>query len=197
MTKDEKILCLAMVLGDGYIRKDCPSLRISHGPKQEEYLRWKAALLEKATGTTPVITSVVHNHKSGRKYPGFQMGVSHKFFRVLRNRCYKNGKHHIDRTILDKLTPQALAIWYMDDGSLYPKKRNGVTHAHELVLSLCVSEEYATVVKDYFLEKWGVTFTIKRNKGLCSIRCGTREARKFIPIVKPFVIQSLQYKVNL
>jgi len=197
MTKDEKILCLAMVLGDGYIRKDCPGLRISHSPEQKDYMDWKADILEKAVGKPVTITKVVHKHSNGQEYPGYQLGISHRFFRILRNRCYREDKPYFTRELLNKLTPKALAIWYMDDGSLYPKKRNGKIHAYELVLSICTDEEKANIAKDYFESVWGISFTIKRNKGLCSIRCGTIEARKFIALVQPFVVPSLAHKVNM
>ena len=40
-----------------------------------------------------------------------------------------------------------------------------------------------------FIEKlngFGLKFTLKYNKGLYSIRCGTKSARKFIELIKPY-----------
>lgn len=192
MKREEKVLCLAMVLGDGHVRYGQPELSIKHGEAQKEYVEWKAAILAKAV-QRPVNVRRVENG-----YIGYTLSVSHRFFNVLRNACYAEDRTPIfQRKILNKLTPKALAIWYMDDGSLYAKKRNGKIHAYELCISTCCNEENAQNIVDYFAQVWSVNFTIKRNKGLCSIRCGTAEAKKFIAIVEPFIVDCLLYKVSM
>lgn len=192
MTKDEKILCLSMVFGDGHIRHNQPELSIKHGEAQKEYLEWKAQILAQAVGKNVNVGQVRY-----KDHIGYAIYVTHKFFKVLREKCYQDGRPIYPRKLLDKLTPQALAIWYMDDGSLYAKKRHGKVHAYELCLSTCCDEKTAIGLVSYFYEVWGVVFTVKRNKGMCSIRCGTTEARKFLAIVKPHILDCLQYKASM
>ena len=193
MTKDEESLCLAMVLGDGHIRKNQPELSIGHGAQQKEYIDWKADVLTKATGK-PVKVSEV----SVDGHTGYRLSVTHPFFGKLREDCYSNaGQPVFDKDQLNKLTPQALAVWYMDDGSLCAKKRDGKIHAYDLSISTCCDEQNAQNVIEYFKETWGLSFTIKRNKGHNSVRCGTREARKFLEIVEPHILDELQYKANI
>ena len=65
------------------------------------------------------------------------------------------------------------------------KKRNGIVHAYDLVISLYCSKEEC----NRFIEKlngFGLKFTLKCNRGLYSIRCGTKSARKFIELIKPY-----------
>lgn len=194
MTKEDKIICLAMTIGDGHIRKDRPALCISHGERQYEYINWKRNLLENITGKSIKIRTVIHHNNK----IGFKLEVSHKYFRILRLRCYDNDCNPIyTRKFLDKLSPIGIAIWYMDDGSLYAKKRNGKIHAYELVISTYCSEESAKNIVDFFYEKYNIKFTIKRNKGFFSVRCGTTEAKKFIEIVSPYVIDCLRYKITI
>lgn len=187
-----------MVMGDAHIRWNKPEMSISHGEKQMDYLQYKADLVAKATGKV-VNVFPFPPYRGGNEAQGARFACTHRYFRVLRERCY-----HADRSPkfsklqLDKLTPHALAIWYMDDGSLYPKKRNGKIHAYELVISCCaVLESDAQNIVDFFKEKYDLVFTIKRNQGLFSVRCGTREAKKFLSIVSSFIVPCLQYKVSM
>ena len=82
---------------------------------------------------------------------------------------------------------------------LYAKKKDGKICAYELCLSICSKEEQqAQNVVDYFSSIHNISFTIKRNKGLFSVRCGTKAARKFIDLVKPYVtLECMKYKVMI
>lgn len=194
MTKNEKILCLAMVFGNAHIRHDRPSLSIRHGEAQHSYLMWKKQILEKGL-SKPISIRRVEQHSNKI---GFHLEVTHKFFRVLRERCYSSDRKPIySAKMLEKLSAEAIAIWYMDDGSLYAKKKDGKVHAYELVISMYCDEISAQNAICYFDKFHGIHFTIKRNKGLCSIRCGTTEARKFIALVRPFMFDGLLYKVAM
>lgn len=87
--------------------------------------------------------------------------------------------------MVDLLTLEDFAILYMDDGSLTAKKSNGIIHAYELVISLyCTKEECERFIEK--LNEYGLKFTLKFNKSLYSIRCGTKSARKFIELIKPY-----------
>ena len=110
---------------------------------------------------------------------------------------YPNNIKTISRNVLNYLNPQGIAIWYMDDGCLSAKKRNGKIHAYELILNTYISYEDNQIIVDYFKEVWNINFTITRDKGKSRIRCGTREARKFIEIVKPYIVPCMEYKINI
>ena len=192
MTENERVLCLAMVLGDGHVKKNNPELSMSHGSKQEPYIRWKAEILSKATNKKVKVTRVVG------EYVGYRLQVTHPVFKELRAECYtEEGNPIINKAQLETLSPEAIAIWYMDDGCLCAKKRGGKIHSYELSISTYCDEISAQNVVDYFKDHWGITFTIKRNKGLHSVRCGLINAKKFLEIVKPYIIESLMYKTYL
>ena len=57
------------------------------------------------------------------------------FMKMFRRILYKPNKRIAQRKLLNRLTPLGLAIWYMDDGGLSQKKRNGVIYANELMLN--------------------------------------------------------------
>lgn len=198
MKKEEKVLLLAMVLGDGHIRPESAELSITHGETQKQYLEYKAELVSKSIGRPITITSR-ETTLGEKKFTGYRFSCTHRFFRVLRKRCFYNNRDpKFDPQQLSKLTPHAIAIWYMDDGSLHAKKRNGKIHAYELTISCCAAREQDSQnIVNFFKEKYDISFSIKRNKGLFSVRCGTREAAKFLEIVKPFIIPCMAYKASM
>jgi len=202
MNKKFRGILIGMILGDATlrVRKDTqyPNtwhnvLSIKHGEKQKEYIEYKANLIHSMFGGKPITVRPINN--SG--YPGYLIYKSHKYFRILYKRMYKNGKKTFTSQVLNWLTPEGIAIWYMDDGSLCAKKRNGKIHAYDLYLNTYSTKEENEVIIQYFQDAYDIHFTLSKNKGLYRIRCGTKEARKFIELVKPYIIPSMQYKIDM
>lgn len=193
LTKREKVLLLAMCIGDGHIRNNRPThLCVRHCEKQKPFIEFKAGIISKAIGRDVNISPF---DNSG--YPAYRFEKSIPYVRIIHKWLYKNGKKYYSRKVLDKLTPEAIAIWFMDDGSLTAKKREGKIHAYDLSLATYCSEEEANTIIKYFTEKWDIKFTKKRNKGRFSVRCGTKMARKFSKIVEAFIIPSMYYKIDI
>ena len=201
MNKKNKGILIGMIIGDGHLsqRKDkrwnytSNSIVIQHCLRQKEYLEYKAELLLSIFGGNKPNVRDFNNNG----YPGCRLTKTHKYFRVLRKLIYPNNIKTISRNVLNYLNPQGIAIWYMDDGCLSAKKRNGKIHAYELILNTYISYEDNQIIVDYFKEVWNINFTITRDKGKSRIRCGTREARKFIEIVKPYIVPCMEYKINI
>ena len=101
--------------------------------------------------------------------------------------------------MLNKLNKLAIAIWYMDDGCLSAKRRKGKINAWQLLINTYISKEDNQVIIDYFKETWDIQFNLNKHRDLYRLRCGTKEARKFIKIVKPYIydkIKCMEYKVK-
>jgi recombination protein RecA len=81
---------------------------MGHGAKQSEYLDWKASLLE----------NIPHCRTSNGKGAVFADFTPLAELHELRSAVYLgDGKKFLSEDYLKALTPLALAIWYMDDGS--------------------------------------------------------------------------------
>ena len=197
MTKEQKSILIAISIGDGYLAKDnnskSVSLILKHSIKQKEYLIWKVNLVRSICGGKK--NKIVEFNNSG--FPGIRWGKANNYFRVIRKWIYSNNRKIITRNILDKLNPIGIAIWYMDDGGLALKKRNGKIHAREIMLNTGLNKEQNQVIVDYFNEVWKIRFGIVKNNLVTRLRCGTVEAKKFIEIVKPYIITSMQYKIDM
>jgi recombination protein RecA len=199
MEKRKKALLVALVLGDGYIRKDhrsntC-SLKLCHSEKQKEYLEYKARLLQSLLGGKEVIVNrYVHKWPDGKSFVQYRCERADNYFRILRNMMYPNK---YSQEVLRCLTPEALAIWYMDDGSIVANNRwsDGSVRSARTQIHTCTTQEIAQDICDYFLKTWGIKFTTyKDGKGTYSIRCFHKEGRKFHELIHPFITPSMQYK---
>jgi recombination protein RecA len=189
-TKRAKSLLLAMSIGDGTVRKDSPELQIGHSTKQKDYCEQKAKLLGECLGR-----NINTHQKTYGRYDCVRFSVSHPYLKFVRTWLYKNNQKTLTIKVLRRLTDEAIAIWYMDDGCLCSKKKNGKYHAFELSISTCCPTiEEAQTICDFFYERYEVKMTIKKMKGRFSVRCGTQNARKLISILEPYCMSGMEYK---
>ena len=82
--------------------------RLGHGAKQVDYLDWKTSLLG----------NIAHSRRTNAKGAAFVDFTPLAELGELQEVVYLGGgKKHLTWDYLKALTPLALAIWYMDDGS--------------------------------------------------------------------------------
>lgn len=207
MDNNIKSLLIALVLGDGYIKiNKLPNvthyrLALNHSEKQLEYIVYKKELCESLLNTSIKLHKYLNK---GGNYHGvtikpsnvYQFTVRSKYFKVLRNWMYPNGVKEYRLEYLKYLTPQGLAIWYMDDGSIYRDKKSLKTFS--CTISTHASKEEADILLKYFKEYWNVEFhTAKRANDKYNIRCYCKEAYKFIKIIEQYIIPSMKYKIKM
>lgn len=185
-----KIL-LACCLGDGSLSSD-GTFRVLHSEKQREYLEYKAKLFNKESGI---------KYKNNNGYPSyfFNKGTfnNHDLGREVRKKLYGvMGHKYYSKDIVAEMDEFCFAILYCDDGSLIPKKRNGEIHAYNLTISLYCSYEECERIVEKAKKLFGVKFNICKDKNKFLIRCGTKEARKFIPQIKSFIPDFQCFKDN-
>lgn len=191
--KDSKLL-LAMSLGDGHI-KPSGHLVISHCSAQKDYIDWKFSKV-KHLCTKSMEPTLFDNNG----YPAYRFSTkSSELLKNIRRSLYGIGGKVIKPKHIEKIGVLGLAIIYMDDGSLYAKKKRGKVTAHDIVISTYYSEiEDCLATIETIKSLYNITFSVKRNKGKFSLRCGTIEARKFIELVSPYIkeVPSMHYKIR-
>src|SRR5699024_917839 len=89
-------------------------------------------------------------------FPAYSIRKVNSYFRNLHSWMYVNKKKIISRKILDMLTIKGIALWYMDDGNLSAKKRNGKIHAYELFINTHEDRPTNQIIIDYFKEVHGI-----------------------------------------
>lgn len=193
--KNARNALISIVLGDGHIGVG-GNCSMVHSTKQLDYLQWKQKYLN-CMGVPNGEIKFFDN--SG--FPGCKLYVNvSRWGKLLRRFLWKDGYKNIyNRKLLNRLDPIHIAIWYMDDGGLSQKKKNGIICANDLMLNTHTTIENNNILIDYFIEVWGVKFTQVKNKGHYRLRCGTHQARIFLDIVREYVSQipSMSHKLNI
>jgi hypothetical protein len=182
-----------MILGNAYLNTQRYTLAIRHSVRQKVYLHYKADLLAQLQKSA---VQVVYFNDGG--YPGARLETrKHPLYRRLYKVFYDPAdKKHVTRKGLDYLDPRGIAIWYMDDGTVSAKRRQGKVHAYELVLNTGFSQAENELIIQYFAEVWEVRFGLNLRKGRWRLRMGTQQARKLAHLIVPYIIPAMQYKIE-
>ena len=206
-TKEE--LIYGLLMGDGYLSpvKNSQNSRFffAQSLKHREYVDFVRSLVEKFWKTKTFVRRVRcgFNSKTYIQY-GFRTKV-HPFFTHLRKKVfYPYGRKRINQRILSKITPLGLALWYMDDGTLrYQKSRRGQkrTLKGDRKFLLCTGGytlKENRLIQDWFQKKWGIRWKIRYFRyHQPYLIAGVKEGLKFIKLIKPFIIPSMYYKIDL
>ncbi|NER21565.1 MAG: DNA endonuclease [Symploca sp. SIO1C2] len=188
---EQRGILVGMLLGDSTRREQ--NFFIHHSSKQEKYIFFKKELLEQITGK-PVN---IRRRQNPRGYN--QIYLEPKLIpltRVLVKKLYKAGTKKITREFLNLLTPQGIAVWFMDDGSKSYKKREGKVCSMTLNLNTYTSKEENETIVTYFQQVWGFKWGLSKEKTNYRLRMGTREGKRFISFISPYIHESMLYKVQ-
>ena len=208
MDKRTRGILYGLAIGDGgiYLSKDQAAttarMIIGHGPKQLEYLEYKAGLLLRALGGKKPVTYTYksENKKTGKVYTNHQIYKNHTYFRQMHRVLYPYGKKVYTEKVLGYLTDESLAIWYMDDGSgtITKNKKTGKPCSCMTRLATYCSEEEANLLKEWFSSKYGLDakFDIDKRNDKYSLRFNTNDSRTFVSIVSPYMFQPMKYKIE-
>lgn len=198
LEREKKSLLIALLIGDGTISSNYV-FKLSHSTQQREFLEWKINLLNefgiKNNGIKQYTSKCGYN--IGKEVLYSQLSII-PTIKALRKSVY-TPKKKITRKLLNWLTPQGLAIWYMDDGHINvntSKQRSSIQHT--IKIATCVDKQTALEIINYFKEVWDVNFRLfEEGTNTFSIAsCCENDCSKFIQIVKPFIIPSLLYKIR-
>lgn len=205
MNKIERGVLYGMSLGDGCINigrgQTTYALTIGHGPKQEDYLKHKAEKLQSVLGGKQIKVSSYqsHNKTTDKIYTNLQLRVTNPYFNQIHRNLYPTGKKSFSLKVLNYLTDEGLAYWFMDDGSgVVCKSKTGTLCGCMVRISTYCSKEEALIIQSWFNDKYNLTcvFDIDNRSGRHSIRFGTQDSKRFCEIVKSFIIPSMRYKID-
>lgn len=214
MTKNEKQFVLACTIGDGCINKryinsyPCYRFLMKHSERQKDYFLYKAYQLDRILGKPRRKVYSIYKNSGRSKINAYQFEKnSNRYLKPIYNLLYRNGKKVYTRNMLNMLTPEGLAIWYMDDGSLSHytyKKKDGYEYYSKckIILNTYISKEENKIIQKYFDEVWDIQWNIHRSKSSTGkifyrLSAGTKQARKFFKIIKDYIHPTMQYKVDL
>jgi len=193
LSEQQRQVVLGGLMGDGAIsRKRLSSagvtmksrFRFGHGPKQDGYAEWKASLLE------GVPLSISRHSKGGKMVETSPLVELDE----LRDAVYLAGKKVLSWDYIKSLTPTALAIWYMDDGTFAERRVDGSAGRSEI----CVEAFEATSrdrLRMWLADTWRVEAKLIERAGKAVLVFGRDATEALHELIAPCVPDVMQYKL--
>lgn len=183
LTEEQKQIIVGCLLGDGTMRiKTNALLEINHSVRQRELVDWLYANLKQFVGTAPKV------RKGNGKRIAYRFTTkSLPVFTNLYKQFFVNQKKRLPPII--QLTPLTLAIWFMDDGS---KSRTSV-YFNTQQFSL----EEQNLLCEMLYKQWSIEATLNKDKHYWRIRIRVSSIKRFVELVKPYLLPQFYYKLPL
>jgi len=198
LSKQQWQVVLGSLLGDGNLSpnrrgRNGVRFRLGHGAKQREYLDWKVSLL----GNVPC------SRRENAKGASFADFTPLAELGELQRAVYLgDGKKTISWEYLKSLTPLALAIWFMDDGT-FTLRSKGVqarTAGGSGRVQFCIEaltpgsrDRLADYLRD--THGFGVSWRPAGKAQKAVLTFDTASSRRFLELVAPHIHPSMEYKL--
>jgi recombination protein RecA len=173
------------VLGDGCITDY--SYICSHTEDQSDYFTFKCEVLGGLISRTDELMSGYGSHMARLA------SVSSPTLREILDETYENGEKTITERYLDSLHAPALAVWYMDDGTL-----RKFSQGHQSNCELCTDAFSISAVENAI--KWFTRHGFPCYLQMCKytfprIQFTPEGTLAFHSVIAPFVIPSMKHKL--
>ena len=182
LTEKQIQIIVGCLLGDGAMRiKTNALLEINHSLKQKELVDWIYASLQGFVKTRPKVRKGNGNRIAYR----FTTRSLPVFTSLYKQFFSSNGKKLIPSSLV--LYPLVLAVWFMDDGS---KSRTSV-----YLNTQQFAKEEQKLLQEMFRKQWGIETTLNKDKHYFRIRIRVNSVRRFVDLIKPYLLPEFQYKI--
>lgn len=193
MDKELEGFFAGCILGDGSISKRqgrvTPYYRESHSLEQLSYLEWKRTFVEEVV---PCKTYEIFDKKLGKNFYMFESRASKELEAI-----YQLSQAPVF-DILNQLTPLGLAVWFMDDGTIYNgKNKNTKAYATFNVTLGTYRFDYEehVIIQKWFNDTFGFDAKIaKKRTDTYNIRFTVKDSTAFLQMTKPYAHPALLYK---
>jgi recombination protein RecA len=183
-----KDLLIGTILGDGYLEPHGRGVRLQvlHAERFHDYVAWKHEQLAELQ------PSPIH-YQTNRGYPYWRFVTRcHPLLAELRALFYPRGRKEVPENITELLnTPLALAVWYMDDGTV--DKRQGSIK----IETQCFSTEGLQRLCNTLAVNFGLEAHIHRSHKRQAhwLYLPVEQARAFAHIVEPYILPVMRCKL--
>ena len=184
LTERQKQIILGSLFGDGSLCIQPSSwnalFHTGCSEKNKEYLFWKYEEL-KSTGLFKGPPKPTNSHG----YPGWRLrSIQHPVLTKWYDFFYSNKRKIATKEALDMLDELGLAVWWMDDGSY-----------GRYLSTYCFTYEENSLIRDWIEGKWGVKFTLKRQRNYWYLSLRKEEFYKLRELISPYIIPCMSHKI--
>ena len=192
MKEETRSILVGTLLGDGHLETQNNGrtyrLKIEHSIKQKEYTDW---LYQNFKNWSKQIPKEKTKVVKGRTYTNYWFSTeSIGDFRFYGQQFYdENHKKVVPRIIKKLLTPLALAVWFMDDGSSKSKQ-----HKALILNTQCFGKSELELLIEALLEKFGVEAKLRPQKE--GFQLIISQPARFIELIRPYLRKEFDYKLG-
>ncbi|WP_369786491.1 intein-containing recombinase RecA [Saccharomonospora xinjiangensis] len=198
LSDQQRQVVLGSLLGDGNLSANRDGrrgvrFRMGHGAKQADYLDWKVALLGNiaCTRTTDDTGAVFADFTPLPELEELRRAV-----------YFGDGKKHVSWDFLKALTPLALAVWYMDDGSFAVRCEGVQGRTAEVggrieIRVEALGEDSRRRLLSYLRDSYDLDVTLDhRGSGeVAVLRFSPAASERFQELVSPYMAECMEYKL--
>lgn len=183
LTKSQQEILVGLLLGDGHLETRNNGrtyrLKVEHSDGQLDYTEWLFQVFKNLCEQTELYRRV---RTDGRVSVGFTTQTTGSFC-FYGQQFYVDKKKRIPPLVHKLLTPQTVAVWFMDDGS-----RKSMKHRTYNIHTLGYTKSDLEFVKDKLMTTLGIsTMLHAQRNNTWRLYIGSSTANKFTQMIKPFV----------
>jgi hypothetical protein len=200
---------IGMAMGDGGLyqnpfrdgsRQGNYKLDIAHCAKQLEYLKHKKEIVNQIFEyDIPIREKIVTNKQTGKTYMAYRLLTrTHSRISFIAKNIYIDGKKRITDWVLDNITDEGVAYWWMDDGCVHLDKRPDRNGGQIIWALYGFPEEDVAKLRDWIATKYDVHLNLlKHMHGGPYLKRGMSEGRKLLDALREYSVPCMDYKFNI
>ena len=193
LSRKQREIIVGKLLGDGHLETRTNGktfrLKIEHSYKQMVYVDWQYEHLRSIAASPPQKKEQAVLGKVYAKY--WFNTVSTGSLRFYGQQWYQDRKKHIPEQIGRWLTPCAIAVWFMDDGSVKSQD-----HRAKIINTQSFTKSDIERLMSVLDRKYGIRTKLRPQKEGYQIYLLSETIDRFRKVVAPYVIPSMMYKLD-
>jgi hypothetical protein len=163
---------------------------LSSCAKHKEYFDYKCKLLE-SLGFKKNKVRELHPVLNDKEYLGYIVDFTHPIFEWFYRKYYKDGKRHVNPSLIRHIDSFGLAIWFMDDGSINSKSGNLNLHTNAFTY------EENLLLQKWFKKKFDLDVNIQKEKHkYFKLYFPYGSASRLAKMILPYVPSCMGYKLR-
>ncbi len=207
--RDWRGAIIGMVMGDGSLyqntyrdgyRDGNYKLDIGHSEKQIGYLEYKRQIVNQIFDyTIPITKKIVILKANNKKYVVFKFATRvHSRLSFIGKNIYINKKKRITDWVLNNITDEGLAYWWMDDGCLHWDKRENHGGGQIIWALQGFPKEDVEKLRLFLIDRFNCSLNLLQHcKSGYYLKRGISEGQKMLIKLKPYSIACMDYKFDL
>lgn len=181
MTNIQRELLIGSLLGDGHLRPHRKKVvfEFLQTARRKFYVEWKHQILGN------LACPKIYHNEGDREYYKL-VTKTHPELTELYGLFYKEGRKVVPDSVKSMMTPFAIAVWFMDDGS---KSRDAVYFNTQ---AFTVEEQFLLIKA---LRKFHVIANLNKDKEYHRLRLLKRHNERFLEMINPYILKEFANKI--